>query len=1210
MEGGDWKKRLGIYEGMLKSINSTPNFDFSSIQGQIIELISDVNPNCQHIALQICQQYVTKGRQIPISQIVKVLIEKGLTNRQHNCELSLQIILSCFNDNSEIILALIYEEIQSKSLKIVLSMIQLLEDIVKQSNRVNLGEIMKNIDPLLTHKNPKVRQSALELTKTLEVPKSLPPSPKTIQGSPKASKLMSPIKFSHPMVDATDNKQKNISFNIKKSKGKILSSGSNSSSWVLWADTELLTNLESPKWQAVVEGLESIRKKYQEAESSSGAIAYGLTTVFVNRTFAPKVMNQILESILFFLKEDHDQICEETYNSTLSFFLDKVSDKRHEDCLFSIMDQIGESNSFNSVYKSLYNHLNAKNPVLPSRILSYICYTIKQYGRSFEIDQVELSENLKPLCSHADPNVRKNSLECVASLASVYGESIIDGFKSLKKVQLDEIRKSMNVQPSIIPNQNNNSKLIPPKHDSKMTEKPKRSSSEARPKSSNLLPRVVEIKKNDIFPDDLIHSIGEKYKTEEQKSIFENVELISSSILKEKGEGSSNYNQIELLFTKINPYLRDSDSYSSIMLLIVKIIKNCFEILGSAFISDIPARFLLDFVVLLNINNSILRQALNNCIIYLSKNYCNFVPSVLVKSFHLLNHDAKSLSLSIINDIPYEMNLIEFWPLITDIISDDTGFESSSMIIDKYMLLKGAEAFVKSRASQFNATIRERIIKSLCFKQSKSSKIYKLSPTSALYSQRKPTIMGLIPEFLTNPISNDFLDQIMNDYFCEFFNLELKNYDIKLSFKKIKEEIANDLSLLVYSTDLLIIWCYHISKNYDNEFEMVNIIIHLIIDYYQEINQSLDRLNLILLLGYLFNFDQKFKEFQALIESIRIMLDPRMFYDVLIFILRNSNSGIVISSCLNHITKNLGSFPQNMQSDLMNCISSIKGLQSLNINIQNSIESIKNSFINENSPSEKPVFNKCKVCDSIIQKLNTPSLIIYEWIYQISSPDSVITIQALKSITRQIDSNASYFSPHLENLLLALISKIHSSFSMEDPPFRLLKYLAFCMFSLFEKTELPKQIHYDYTKQIILELITRLCNGVEDSYASHALNMLIVKIIESCTLQSFKALLCGLNEFLNNEFSDKWGKLAIKCFEPCRDQIYDNHNTEEIIESFNAVESFLNTHSPKAMKESQIGSRIFQAISKYCIFINQINPDLIQKYEAKNGSSLIKQMLV
>ena len=262
------------------------------------------------------------------------------------------------------------------------------------------------------------------------------------------------------------------------------------------------------------------------------------------------------------------------------------------------------------------------------------------------------------------------------------------------------------------------------------------------------------------------------------------------------------------------------------------------------------------------------------------------------------------------------------------------------------------------------------------------------------------------------------------------------------------------------------------------------------------------------------------------------------------------------------------------------------------------------------SPSQnKREISVCFLNDAIIQQKADPSYEIYEQLANLISPDYQLAIKSLKYISALLKTNENILRPHLEYLIVSLILKIHvreipaKDAPNGDLPLKHFKHTLLCILTLFNESKLYQAIKKEYIQQIVYEMLTHLSNGSKepklDKVITDVLNAIIVKLIDECTMYAFMALLAAIGEFdSNNEFSDKWLRLAIKCFEACGERICEVGNHIDICNTFSLIDQFFEMHDISHIDSARLGIKVFTAIKKYGVFVMSKYGDMIRSKES------------
>jgi hypothetical protein len=216
------------------------------------------------------------------------------------------------------------------------------------------------------------------------------------------------------------------------------------------------------------------------------------------------------------------------------------------------------------------------------------------------------------------------------------------------------------------------------------------------------------------------------------------------------------------------------------------------------------------------------------------------------------------------------------------------------------------------------------------------------------------------------------------------------------------------------------------------------------------------------------------------------------------------------------------------------------------------------------------------------------------------SPDPTTLISSLKVISRQLKAGAKIFELHLEAVTISLISLIHNFFDAEELDIRLCKYITFCLHTFSESTPLKDHWAPPSVQQLLYELVTYLSNGVSESVLHHVLNNLIVKLIEDCTVSTFSGLIGLISEYENrDQFTEKWVKLSLKCFDACDTRLCAAANEEDIKAAFFVLERFFQKLAYEYLQGSQFGIRIIGVFRAFIGLVSEKSPELVNSRDVK-----------
>ena len=1469
-EGSDWKNRLATYEGVLHQLTESDNPPtqlIQQLQSDLPRYLADVNPNCLKVALTICQHYfeiVNKGYQSPsnskqshlqypvnYSQIAKILIEKSFTtNKQTNSDIAADLLLQCLHytsnsflgsnfspSNSNNVIEYIFDELSSKSPRIVRSMIHVLNSYMssyandsskKSLPNVEINRIIDNLTHLLDNRDPNIRKeanSAINLGKSLlngnnsnkkanGNKRTYSPSSSTTNShsndsnyqslinqsnstskvhrqhskSPSSPKYLSPTNLNNRYEDNSNdyrnspdyanNNHANQQIQMKRkasspspssisptsattgrqrspSHKKKFNAQNASSLWSVWVSKATLALLQHSKWQNVIAGFNDLRSQYNDEAGNPSACAYGLATVFLNRTFTPKVMNTLMTEILFYMKEDTQNLTEDTIHALLHFFVDKITDKRLENYLFEVSDIICELASPSYVFNFLYPSLQAKNPMLPARICCYFSHCLQAFVDN-QLNIEELSDRIKPLCTHSDPNVRKSAVDCVSILVSLYGESVLDDFKLiLKPVQIASIKKNVlkgnqNNRPTNLirhrrssqspsassPRSNNNSNngnsspikrtqstsattltshanntlrkngFLQQQKAKKLNHNRKSSYNEIDNDVNDFNEDVIigdeyqidDPNEDDIesfIPGRLLNSITKISNVSESHKAFEEIENILNRSLELRGPSSMLQGEFVPLFSSISVWLKiENKINSTIAYDISKILFKSFKLITPNDAPNISEVFLMDIFMLLNYKEKQIRKTILNVLNLLNSMIPDFITNIFIPIFPKVGQDGRKAAVLFLRSLKLKININDYLPFFVNCMTDknEDFKEACSPLIRQFLKLQGASESVKEFINDFPPDKKKMILELLS--SEKASPIYNScflqKPTQHKKEKREKKIDCLLPLKILNETEKiealtDLIEHYGFRYFCinevcnddnvtstpNFASADINDiYILSSLFLKAAESDFESLSLTL---DIVLLWWAQLSlliqepQGFKAIFNFLNKLLKILNENYRKLDKFESTVILPTILECVgrplfsnklsnsvsklrrvsnenVNFDEgnnDDNENKKIVEVQKKVFDltPINFLlPILVQILGNVTSIYTIKADLNALIdilpkcdlnghQNFDDIEKsNLIHEIVRTVTKIQNVlmkdanknPDLLVSLQNFIDFLtnnnlieKNYFANGQLNQQNKQFSRCSLSPTISTRLKSPSILVYQWIVDLSSQDNQITIQALKSISLQLKTDPTIFEPHLEALTLWLITSVHTYFSIDPPPSRLCKYIALCLLTLFNETSLKEVISQEFIQQLIYEILTHLSNGINESVLNQVLNALIIKLIDDFTMFSFIGLLSALNEFENKEhYTEKWIRLGLKCFEACGVRICEVKNEDNIKQSIFLINKTLMKHSVKELQSSAIGAKIVNVIKSYLKlvyerFSNVVNTKEVRK-KLGNNSELMK----
>lgn len=1118
--------------------------------------------------------------------------------------------------------------------------------------------------------------------------------------------------------------------------------------WSTWAKPEVLDNLKNSKWQDVVQGINDLRELYDNGAKHGNAAAYGLMSIFIGRTFTPKVMNQLLQNILFYLMEDSDSITDDTLQVGIKFFIDKVPDRKLEKDLFDIGDifccQMGADTMFNQLYPSL----SAKNPALLSRILVFFSYILRSHGAEARINSKELINNIRPLCSHQDPTVRHAATECVTALSFVYGEEILNQFQTLHKAQLDEVRKqidnnsmangtyitnsrpssmsvrnpspksaissprkntpaSMSVRnaspsnigvasrggspsvsskksrlamssrvfrtantpsqagssvmaPSVVAssanpsiagysmgasaasrksiskdnasvysrksfydsprsprgsinfdNQSIRSKLSSPSErgynspgrNLRISDSPPdnyqpsrfylasdRESNIPKPSVSRLPQKNKDDKKkrsrsttllennkvnisysinsddsyDELFDVDLLDGISKNNPVLNVKKSLEAIGRRLDSKYKDDGDNCIEAHIFKPLYNELAQWLTEENVH--ILLIVANIVLTSFRLVRN--FTKIEPLFLQLTLNLLSFNSSQLKYTMSEVLRVMHKKHPYFIKDIVSPAFDDLTDETRDSLIRFLKTVKLQ-DEDEF------IIKLFIGYpQIGKDVINEYIKNPRNEQRIRDKLPPEYTGIL--------------SSIYMTKPDQLAQEKRHSAIDKL---YCMNHIrSKSRLRTKIESFWLTTFKINMNPSRDELNFvlDTLANEVKNNFFAFALVSDMVFIWIAIVLNTLDRiEGDLMDFI-QLILHQYRLNKRLLNDLDVYVVVPIICEFYQNANAMSFVEEVSHPMLIISSLIDCVSY-LKNSDAIVFALEMLE--TKRLS---DDQAAFLAESISRIKDsdnsllLQKINV-LRNRLP--LSGMVNHNTSSATMISN-CEMHPDLAVKMRSKSFQVYQWIVLLTSQDMPVSIEALKNITKQVDADPSVFTPHLEVLILSIISKIHEFFAVEPPPSRLYKYISYCIFELLDKTSLSRQISQACVQQLVYEIITRLSNGLTDTVTTQSLNFLMVKLMELCPQATFKALLTALGEFDNpDQFNENWVRLALKCFEPCRDAVY-GLNPSSLVDCLCAVEHFLRYHNYNEIRKCSFGTKMVNSIKSFVEQSFEANPGI------------------
>lgn len=1083
--------------------------------------------------------------------------------------------------------------------------------------------------------------------------------------------------------------------------------------WRDWVEDETNNLLTSGQWNQVTLGLEQVRKQFDEDSSNPQAVAAGLSNTFIGKTFTPKVMANIVKDILYYIKkEDSQKMADDAISQVLLFALDKLPDKKLESSLFELLDATCECNGGQYVFNFFYQHLGAKNPVVPKCIATYFAHYLSNEKDSSDIDIEGFSQQIKPLFTHSDQGVRKAANECLVAVSNLGGTEALNNFKYVNDRQIKEVKKQgqetqgentndlekvvqLNEVPSdisdkepsvlsVAPSKPKQQSAIPVPKRSQSPKKSTRAGQSPDPKSAR-----DSSPERALFSKNILSAVTRAGSMLECKKGMEEVESMLTKLLEKDKANSIPFSDFVPLFERLRPWFKDANP--NLVLVAAKDVHLSLKLISVSDISQIPKEFYCDMMLLLNFTNKPIRTICLQIMNLVYSMWPSFIPEVFIEQFQRLNAEGKIYAIRFLRELNYDMDVNQHASFIINCIANksDEFHEAANPIIIQFLNLPGAVEAVNKAAEEFPPAKKSHI-KSLITNLMKrdnsnankdssskeqASSLFNYVPTRDETDERISGIDPFLPLKILNTDEDpesltDLLKANAETYFPETImetDLEVISSTCSL-FLNIATKDFSHFSLIL---DIVFLWCAYqtlLMRHVDGFAEIIGFLENLI-PIVKEKNRQLTQYESSLIIPMILEcYGRDHKTWSRVKELIFDACDTQVLLEILVHIISIATSVFVLTAtyqCLTEIIPNAD--VQSYVDELRNSTNKILKLVSANkdenpeiytaatnfiiyldnlnkpqqIQVQKEEEKVvaespkkevrpespkspkkrsysmskdrepepqptEDSFSrNEaNSPeSHKSSEQKLCVCmlnDSVSQGLVDPKVQLYSWINDLMSDETGVAVPALKSISAQLKKDETIFKSHLDALMILLLSKVHTYFAMAEPPTRFCKYIAFCLLTLFSETKLSPLIPKEHIQQLLYEMMTHLTNGTAEGVLNQVMNAIIIKVIEDCSMFAFMGLLAAIGEYdgdWQRNLSEKWLRLAIKCFEASGARICELGNQTDIFNSFSLIDQFFEMHDKESMVKTQMGAKVFQSIRNYGELVMKNYYDVITSKE-------------
>ncbi|KAH0793512.1 XMAP215 family protein [Histomonas meleagridis] len=1363
VSSGDWKIRLKAYEDIFQLMSDPSEQILSQLLTELPNYLADENPNCQKVAIMICEKYFKVSPYVNYSLVSKVLIEKCLPAKQQISDIAINLLTQCLKKETDEVLDQLFDGLTEKPSQIILSVISIivafLATLTTKDSTV-ASKVIDKLKPLLDHPDPKVSKevsaaiASARIVSGLDLDtltSSLPSSPVSSTNSPRRKRtndnwitlitsqnwkdrktgyeelldsinessqlsviehdflvpasteknvlcegviiqiidklartfkaqltkklreyitplmnmfmqkrqsrittlqkafdslatnvVTSPYKppflefllkmmnspnarlkeealafitrnnnnneISAQIQEALKNLTTDSNQNVRELASKILGNiGNNDLSNIKheqhpksravspdhvrrplrrktnffnlktgfesWVSPEILTQLNSNQWSSITQGLTSLQEQFDDDPSQPSSVIVGLSSIFTGKTFTPKVMINIMQSLIYYMKSDTEKIHDEALTSAISFAIDNIQEKRFEQQVFEILDLASEINSAQFVFQLLYPQITAKNPILPLRIGNYFSHYLKKYGIDQSINVEEFATQIKPLFTHGDSAVRKIGKECYESIKS-YNKEIAENYfsyvktnKSIKPKKSSPIKQQNN-------NINNQEKdisysreQIKPKIRSEIPI-PKGIRSFSPSKSSNNQNQNQNIDKS-FIPSRIIQQISKTGSILDTRRALDETEIIGLS----------------------------------------------FKVIIKDQIVNVSTDFLIDVCLLLNFSNKAIRNSTISTLTYLDSIYPEFVDKIFLQAFPKFNVEGKKAAISFLKTLNFEMNIQQYNSLIVGFLSDksDNYKEAAKPLIEKYLMLPNSVESIHQSVEQFPPAQKNLVISRLATFGKNSiipfAHTWKEIPKPSDKEQREQMLDPFLPlKVLNSEEQTETLIEILYRYSEKYFDNpeEIISNDpnaIQNVCQEFLELMNNDFNNFSLIIDIIFLW-WSTQALLIQVQDGFNQIIHFLSKLLNELyikNRKLSIYEHSIILPIVF---ECLGRNESLWEPIRVELlkvcNEKEVITTLVHLLTIASAIFTIVATfktLMIVLPTIGNEGLKYVTELQSSTKRIRDIIGDNkeknkelyetvIQFTEFLEKYKKSNenipINKNNNNKQTKVSKCELSNEILQMIDEPLFAIYQWIIDINSDDTNVSVLALKSISSQMKKDPSVFKPHVDGLIIALIKKMHFQFSINPLPIRLCKYISFCLLTFFNETNLKNIIRVEFVHQIFYELLTHLSNGIVEPVLNQVLNAIIVKLMEDCPMKSFAALLEAIGEYNNlQQFNEKWIRLSIKCFDACGVRICEIGDAHHIAAAIIQIDQFYLKNPVQKIAQAQFGHKVIKAFNSF-----------------------------
>jgi hypothetical protein len=983
-------------------------------------------------------------------------------------------------------------------------------------------------------------------------------------------------------------------------------------SWENWVEPptlELLTN--SSTWTAVTKGLAELKRQFDADPSQPSAVVLGLAGLFIGKTFTPKVMSNIMSNLLYIMRFDPEKLSDEAITQAVQFSLDKIQDKKFEAPVFEILDVACETNSSQFVFQILYQHLIVKNPMIPLRIATFIAHHLETYGSHAGINLEELAEQIKPLFSHGDSSIRKMAAACLKAVRDFDQTAANEFFKYAAK-QTDAKppepqQKPPDLKPSKLkPEIPRPPKVISPRH------------SDAQLPSFQL---------ESFIPPRLVQGVQKAGSILETRKALDEVETLLATTT----PCSVHCSEFVDFLAKLRQWFKDSNT--TIILSITKVISLFLKIVIRDEIETIPNEFFGDMCLLLNFAHKGIRISTVNALTQLFAIHPSFIPSIFLPSFFKLNTEGRKTAIAFLKNMQsgLEMTIEDYSSFIMNLLLDknEDFRESAKPIIQQFFLLPNSMGIAVEMANQLSPAQKSLVLSRLTAFQATVS-YFKTEPTQEERHQREQALDRFLPlKVLNSEAQPEELTEVLQIYSEFYFTTSIIQTDADTihrtceMFMELARQQFNSFSIIL---DIVFLWwasqalSIRISEGFTEIIEFLGALLEILSARERVLEKFEFSILLPTILECIGRDESQWNDIRT--QLLRICDDGDLL-DVLIYILSVASSVFTIVATFKTLKILI---PQNDVSqylaELTRWTTKIHGIVELDQAGNKELFNVSLDFMNflqtltatpkpppkrpqkelpkqsaipvpkfgrrpqkmapETEPADQPkrvAVSVCSLNEVVTKMLESPELLLYQWIADVSAPDVHVSIAALKSISSKLKKEAAIFARHVDPLMMSLLAKMQSQFAVSPLPVRMCKYVSFSVLTLRTETRLTVTISEDMVWQLVAELLRNLSAGLNEPILNQALNAIVLKLIEDSPLTWFRSFLKVLGDSAQEAATEKRVKLALKCFEALGLPLGEVGHEADKAAAVEVSHNFIIARAD--LEQSPIGERIATAVKQF-----------------------------